>query len=106
MPSPVAQVLRPHELVQGKRGATFGTRANPVSLKPARPEGAFDVRAGDAPPPLGGRPGCYAGSPSRGYPGYARDRARVGERADRRQDPELPRGLLPDHPRLSPVAAS
>src|SRR5256886_16627451 len=76
-----------------------------IPLKPARPEGAFDVRAGDAPPPLGGRPGCYAGSPSRGYPGYARDRARVGERADRRQDPELPRGLLPDHPRLSPVAA-
>src|SRR5205823_14694351 len=74
-------------------------------LEPARPEGVFDVRAGDAPPPLGGRLGCYAGSPSRGYPGYARDRARVGERADRRQDPELPRGLLPDHPRLSPVAA-
>src|ERR1051325_11287649 len=30
IPSAAAQVLRPHELVQGERGGTFGARANPV----------------------------------------------------------------------------
>src|ERR1051326_503172 len=52
----------------------------------------------DPPPRLGGRPGCLAGSLPRGDPGHAGDRPRLGERAGGRQDPELPGGLLPDHP--------
>src|SRR5439155_20149649 len=32
IPSAFAQLPRPHELVQGERGGTFGARANPVSL--------------------------------------------------------------------------
>src|SRR2546422_475238 len=63
-----------------------------------------DVRAGDPPPQMGGRPRCRFGPEPRGDPRYPGDRACLGEPVDRREDPELSRCLLPDHPGLPAVA--
>src|SRR6266481_4494259 len=106
IPITLAQVVRPHELVQRDCGATFGARARPLFPLLERPGWRPDVRTGDPPPKMGGRPGCRFGSGPRGHPRHSRDRGCLGEPAGRRPNPELPRGLLSDHPRLPAVAAA
>src|SRR6266576_1653043 len=56
-------------------------------------------------PSLGRGPRCDAGTQPSGDPRYAGHYRRVRESAGRRPDPELPGGVLSDHPRFPPVAA-
>src|SRR5216110_892130 len=56
-------------------------------------------------PTLGRGPRCDAGTQPSGDPRYAGHYRRVRESAGGRPDPELPGGVLSDHPRFPPVAA-
>src|SRR6266699_5218669 len=56
-------------------------------------------------PSLGRGPRCDAGTQPSGDSRYAGHHRRVRESAGGRPDPELPGGVLSDHPRFPPVAA-
>src|SRR5216110_4019917 len=58
-----------------------------------------------AAPSMGSGSGCDARTPPSGDSRHAGHHRRVRESAGRRADPELPCGVLSDHPRLPSVAA-